>query len=130
MATTSGLDDFGRLRVVVRASVGELSSHRLVVQSYAPDAIVGGLPGRYERPLAAAQRAVSDEDLARGVDVTLVHSGAAGSEAGCVVVAWIEEGAPDLDFDGLCARPVGAVFFGTCHASSERAQVVLARSAA
>lgn len=130
VATTSGLDDFGRLRVAVRASVGVAGSQRLVVQSYSPAEMVGGLPGLYSRPLAAAQRAVSDEDLERGVDVVLLHSNVALDDAGCVVVAWVEEGAPDLEFDGLCARPAGPVLIGSCQASSERAQLVLACAAA
>ncbi len=130
VATTSGLDDFGRVRVCVRASVGELEGFRLVVQSYRTGDSRGGLPSLYQRPLSAAQRAVDSDQLERGVEVVLVHSGASIDDEGCVVVAWIEKGAPDLDYDGLTARPADAVYVGMCYASSERAQVVLERAAA
>lgn len=130
IATTLGLDDFGRLRVRVRAKVGALQGHRLVVQCYSPDQVKGGLPGLYERPLSAAQRAVEGEELERGVEMVLVHSCAGRSDQGCVVIAWIEAGAPDLDYDGLTARPGGAVFVGSGFADAQSAQLVLEPSAA
>ena len=130
VATTLGLDDFGRVRVIVRADVAELEGCHLVVQCYTSDSIRGGLPAAHERPLAAAQRAIDSEQLRRGVEVVLVHSGIPLDDQGCVVVAWVESGVPDLDYDGLRARPAGAVYVGTCYASSERAQVVLERAAA
>lgn len=130
IATTLGLDDFGRLHAIVRASVPNLENCRLVVQAYALSAMTGSLPGLYARPLAAAQRAISAEELKRGASVVLVHSDAAQSQQGCVVVAWVEAGHPDLDYDGLCARPSGAAFVGTTFASCEHAEVVLERAAA
>jgi len=131
VATTLGLDDFGRLRTVVSGRVPHLENCRLIVQSYAASAMTGGLPGLYARPLAAAQRAVTAEDLVRGIDIVLFNSGGdPRSYEGCAVIAWVEPGHPDLDYDGLCARPTGAVFVGTARASSDRAAVVLERAAA
>jgi hypothetical protein len=131
-ATTVGLDDFGRLRVGISARVEAGEAWRLVVQAYSTDAeFVGGLPSRHARPLAAAQRATSAEELKRGVMVGVVLSSKRYTWAdGVRVVAWLEPGAPDLDFDGLCARPAGAVYVGACGVSSDRADLVLERSAA
>jgi hypothetical protein len=131
-ATTVGLDDFGRVRVCVSANVDTRDALRLVVQVYHKDAhFIGGLPMPFERPLAAAQRAVGGEELARGLMVAVAITTPKHSwEDGVRVVAWLEPGAPDLEFDGLCARPAGAVYVGCCGVSSDRADVVLKRPAA
>jgi hypothetical protein len=130
VATSAGLDDFGRVRVNVQAKVGDLEGgHRLVVQCY-PRAVASRMPSAYTRPLAAAQRAVNGDDLLRGVEVVLVNSDFSEDLEGCAVWAWIERGAPDLEFDGLRARPTSAAYVGTCCADDERAQVVLERAAA
>jgi hypothetical protein len=78
----------------VRADVGGGSEPmRLVVQVF----------GRGRRPLGAAQRAVSAAELRRGVRVDVVQVGGEGETPR--VVAWVEPGAPDLEYEGLEAAP-------------------------
>jgi hypothetical protein len=103
--TAGGLTGLERRRVRVRQPVSA-SSHeglRLVVQSYRERDVAAGRPLAYARPLASAQRAVSADQLRFGVQLDLVHF--EGEDDDVVVVAWAEEGGPDLDFDGLEVRP-------------------------
>lgn len=81
--------------------------HRLVVQVYPTRAVVGGVVQRWARPTASAQRAVTRDELADGVPVHLVDFGRVSADAPdpSVVVAWVEPGDPDLELDGMDARP-------------------------
>jgi hypothetical protein len=107
--TSDSLNGLGRRRVRVRQPVGHrasVSSHeglRLVVQSYRERDVAAGRPLSYARPLASAQRAVSQDQLRFGVQLDLVHF--EDDDDDVVVIAWSEEGEPDLDFDGLEVRP-------------------------
>jgi hypothetical protein len=103
--TAWGMTGLGRRRVRVRqrnlgAPRDEL---RLVVQSYRECDVVAGRPTPYARPLSSAQRGVTSDELKSGVLLDLVHFEAEDDHV--VVIAWAEEGEPDLDFDGLEARP-------------------------
>lgn len=102
--TAWGMSHLGRRRVRVKQrSLGApREGLRLVVQSYRERDVVAGRPTPYARPLASAQRGVSSEDLKGGVLLDLVHFDDVDD---VVVIAWAEEGEPDLDFDGLEARP-------------------------
>src|SRR5437588_487762 len=66
---------------------------RLVVQTYDP---------REGRVLGAIQRAVTPKELEQGLAIDVPHM-AAGEEP--YVVAWVEHGEPNLEHDGLDARP-------------------------
>lgn len=103
--TSSGLSGLGRRRVRVRQrNQGSIREGlRLVVQSYRECDVVAGRPTPYARPLASAQRGVSSEQLTGGVQLDLVHFEDGDDDV--VVIAWAEEGEPDLDYDGLEARP-------------------------
>jgi hypothetical protein len=50
---------------------------------------------------------VSHEELSSGVQLDLVHFGDWDDEP--LVIAWTEAGEPDLDYDGLEARPPASV---------------------
>jgi hypothetical protein len=104
--TTWGMAGLGRRRVRVRQrSLGApREALRLVVQSYRENEVVAGRPTAYARPLSSAQRGVTSEELRGGVLLDLVHFDAEDDDD-VVVIAWAEEGEPDLDFDGLEARP-------------------------
>jgi hypothetical protein len=87
-------------------------SYRLIVQSY-DHADVSTL-GTRERPVASTQRAVTPEELKQGVRVGLLEfrqdrrepdDGVDVATARPLVLAWVEEGRPDLELDGLRARP-------------------------
>jgi hypothetical protein len=105
--TSWGLAGLGRRRVRVRQRpLGiPVEGLRLVVQSYRECDVVAGRPTPYARPLASAQRGVSSDELKRGVLLDLVHFEFEADDSQVVVIAWAEEGEPDLDFDGLEARP-------------------------
>ncbi|HEV8247431.1 MAG TPA: hypothetical protein VGP93_16750, partial [Polyangiaceae bacterium] len=106
--------------------------YRLIVQSY-PRASLnqGELPSKHMRPLASAQRAITLEELAHGVSVDVVGLGDAPAEEAPLVVAWVEQGKPDLEFDALGARPSSGAFYGVANAEAAEhrgaAQVVLSR---
>jgi hypothetical protein len=112
-ATTVG-DAVATLRAEVRAEgLSGDAAYRLVVQSY--DVSDGVLPGHDVRPVGSVQRAVTAGELRQGVSVDLLelradattpHTGAP------VVVAWIEAGQPNLEFDGRMARPAPGSVYG------------------
>jgi hypothetical protein len=113
-ATTLG-DAAGAVRAEVRAdglSAGQV--YRLVVQSFERGTSQG--PGRDARPLGSVQRAVTADELRHGVHVSLVEVRAAVPAAASgstpVVMAWVEAGAPDLEFDGRTARPQRGSVYG------------------
>ena len=117
-ATTLG-DAAGTLRAEVRADgLSDEGVYRLVVQSY--DSTDGPVPGQDMRPVGSAQRAVTADELRHGVNVNLVeirqsaaNASAANSEGRRpLVVAWIEAGQPDLEFDGRTARPRAGNVYG------------------
>jgi hypothetical protein len=128
--TSLGAVSVERMRAEV--SIQDLAAatsagYRLIVQSYSRDGIAAGqLPGSSHRPLASVQRAVTAEELARGVnvDVLQIDQAKAGDQ---VIVAWIEHGAPDLEFDALRARPGSSAVVGVAHPSAGSAQIVLRR---
>jgi hypothetical protein len=105
--TSVGLGGLERRRVRVRQPVsGAPEGLRLVVQSYRERDVIAGRPLSHARPLAAAQRTVSADQLSYGVQLDLMHfEPGDDQEEDVVVIAWAEEGAPDLDYDGLEARP-------------------------
>jgi hypothetical protein len=117
-ATTLGIPAVQRLRAAVSADPRELGDsgdgYRLIVQSYAPSSIGSGqLPAGRARPLASTQRAITPAQLARGIAVDMVGIDSSGtSPEGRVIVAWVERGSADLDFDGLEARPAADAFYG------------------
>jgi hypothetical protein len=134
-ATTIGLGNIQRVRADVSANIhapGEASAegYRLIVQSYRRASLVqGDVPRANVRPLASAQRAITLEELAHGVSVDVVGMGETPAEES-VVVAWVERGKPDLEFDALRARPSADALYGTADAQAveaKRAQVVLSR---
>jgi hypothetical protein len=111
-ATTLG-DAADTLRAEVRAVGVTEGAYRLVVQSY--DASDGPLPGRDVRPVGSVQRAVTADELRRGVHVDMVElrqGAGTGAAESPVVVAWIEAGEPDLEVDGRTARPAPGSVYG------------------
>lgn len=119
-ATTFG-DGANALRAEVRADgLGE-GAYRLIVQSY--DATDGRVPGHGARPVGSVQRAVTADELRRGVHVDLVEwreRDGANTGKAPVVVAWIEAGEPDLEFDGRRARPAPGSVYGLVKRNTSR----------
>ena len=107
------------------------AGYRLIVQSYASNSVgTDQLPGASHRPLASAQRAVTAEELARGIAVDVLQIDEAAGAHAPVIVAWIEHGAPDLEFDALRARPSRGGVYGVGQTTQGSAQIVLRRQAA
>ena len=131
-ATTVGVGSLHRVRAAVSVDARKLGrsdvGYRLVVQSYAPDSFrVGDLPVVRARPLGSTQRAVTREELERGIAVDVLGVSASSADAP-VIVAWVERGKPDLEFDALEARPSNDAFYGVAAAGSvEATPVVLSR---
>lgn len=110
-ATTLG-DAADTVRAEVRADGLKGGSYRLVVQSY--DAESAGLPGAKARPVGSMQRAVTADELRAGVQVSLLELRQASgpSSVDPMVVAWVEAGEPDLEFDARAARPGRGSVYG------------------
>jgi hypothetical protein len=111
-ATTLG-DAAGTLHAEVRAEGLSEGAYRLVVQSYG--ARGGRLPTEHARPIGSLQREVTADQLRQGVHVNLLElrEGIAANEAASpTVVAWVESGKPDLEFDGRKARPRAGSVYG------------------
>lgn len=115
-ATTMGLGSLDRVRAEVSADTAALgqsgSRYRLVVQSYAHGSVAAGsAPGTRQKPLASAQRSVTAEELSRGVAVDVLRVGEVRDDSQ-IIVAWIERGEADLEFDGAEARPSAEALYG------------------
>lgn len=115
-ATTIGLGQLDRVRAEVSADTAQLGAaggrYRLVVQSYARESVSADtLPSARQKPLASAQRSVTVEELSRGVAVDVLRLGEQ-LDPSQVIVAWIEQGEADLEFDGAEARPNAQSLYG------------------
>jgi hypothetical protein len=131
-ATTLG-DAAGTLHAEVRAEGLSDGPYRLVVQSYG--ARGGRLPGQDARPIGSLQREVTADELRRGVHVNLLElreSFAASGATSPTVVAWVESGRPDLEFDGRKARPRAGSVYGIAkrRAQQDAVQINLDRRVA
>jgi hypothetical protein len=125
LASTTLGNGADTLRAEVRADgLAEGSQYRLVVQSYDES-------GPRAKPVGSVQRAVTGADLRRGVQINLLElrgAGAAPANEGAAVMAWIEAGEPDLEFDGRRARPApGSVYGVVKRSGAARVQISLNR---
>lgn len=132
-ATGLGIFQVDRVRAEISADPGvgadvDGEGYRLIVQSYTPDSVgEDHRPIAHARPLASTQRAITAEELQKGIEVDIVQLGADAVPASSIVVAWIERGAPDLELDALTARPTADALYGAGAQSTESARVVLRR---
>jgi hypothetical protein len=124
-ATTLG-DAAGTLHAEVRADgLSDEGAYRLVVQSYDASGS-GALPGHRVRPVGSVQRAVTADELRQGVHVDLLElreGPAAPHPERPVVVAWIEAGEPNLEFDGRRARPAPGSVYGVAKRATKQDRV-------
>ena len=132
-ATTIGLGQLERVRAEVSADTAMLGGtsgarYRLVVQSYARDSVsAGNMPGSRQKPLASAQRSVTAEELSRGVAVDVLRVGET-RDPSQVIVAWLEHGEANLEFDGAEARPAAGALYGESRELGSARVVLKARS--
>lgn len=107
-ATTLG-DGADTVHAEVKADgLAATGRYRLIVQTY--EGHGAALPSLRAKPIGSVQRAVTAEELSRGVHVNLVELRRAAHDP--VVVAWVEAGEPDLEFDGRQARPTPGSVYG------------------
>jgi len=134
-ATTAGIGPTATVRTWVRADMDdEMGELRLVVHSYLPGQLGGRtVPGASDKPMSSLQRAVTAEELRRGVVVDMIQPAATSAEGERpLVVAWVERGRANLDFDALLARPCPGVPKGYAKAlgTSDALQATVELSAA
>jgi hypothetical protein len=124
-ATSLGVAEAAAVRAEVSVPRASLAAgrYRLVVQSYDALAATQAIPAS-ARPRGSAQRAVTRDDLAQGIRVDFIELGerAPPADGRGVVIAWLELGEPDLEFDGRRARPPAGSVYGI--AASNRSQPV------
>jgi hypothetical protein len=128
-------DAVDTLRAEIRADGLSDGDYRLVVQTY--DGKSGRSPNSKVRPVGSAQRAVTADELRAGVQVPVLElrereGMAPVSDKAPYVVAWIEAGSPDLEFNGLTARPRPGSVYGVVKraARQEAVQISLNRTVA
>jgi hypothetical protein len=115
-ATSLGIAHAGTVRAEVKLARDTLTSggrYRLIVQSYDRLDGASSIPTSV-RPRASTQRTVTAADLARGIRIDLIELGdgqRAGSEPG-VLIAWVEPGEANLEFDARRARPTPGSMYG------------------
>src|SRR5262249_54738544 len=101
--------------------------YRLIVQSYDKLDRASFIPSSV-RPRASAQRAVTADDLARGIRIDLIELGeteAAGARQG-VGVRRGGPGEANLEFDARRARPTPGSLYGVAESNSS-VEIVLDR---
>jgi hypothetical protein len=130
-ATTLG-DGADTLRAEVKADGLSDGVYRLVVQSY--DSSDGPVPGRFARPVGSTQRSVTADELRDGVRVSLLELRrlvADEPRERPMVVAWVEAGDPELEFDGRMARPRPGTTYGVVEREAQQhvVQISLNRTA-
>ena len=145
LAATLGASGASTVRAEVRADMGlsEDRPYRLVVQSYQPS-VGGDLPSGRAKPLGSMQRSVTAAEMKQGVQVDLLELGqgdvssdgraqssfvddaARGDLAKALVLAWVEEGRADLEFDGRRARPMPGSFVGAARREATQGSVRIA----
>jgi len=128
-ATTLGVSGVDQIRARVTSDRDVLDDGelRLIVQSYRRDNLdQSKLPSRHAQPLASIQRAITAEELRDGVDVSVLQLPEFDATDGeSVVVAWVERGVADLEFDGMEARPQGSAYYGMAQRGDAGSDVVL-----
>jgi hypothetical protein len=109
-ATTLGVETAAAtVHAEVRAEAGlrglrSDAEYRLIVQTYDRDPSIPGA-----KPVGSIQRAVTAAEVRAGVRIDLVElrSTEASDDTSSrrTLVAWLEPGRPDLEFDARMARP-------------------------
>jgi hypothetical protein len=130
-ATTLGIGGVDQLRARISATeaVPEEGDLRLIVQSYRRDTLNRDqLPERSAVPLASIQRAITAEELRAGIDVSLLQLPTEEIDGESIVVAWVERGAPTLEYDALEARPREGAYYGVARHGDGNVVLSLARA--
>jgi hypothetical protein len=124
-STSLGVESANTVRAEVRAhtALSDRRTYRLVVHSYQDE----GASRAGARPVGSVQRAVTAQELRQGVQVSLLELASPRTDAH--IVAWVEAGEPDLEFDGRMARPRPGSMVGSGRGNGD-VQIVLGKRAA
>lgn len=124
-ATSLGIPHAETVRAEIKLPPEALDSagrYRLIVQSYdtlgRPSLIPSG------KPRASTQRTVTPADLVDGVRIDLIELGDEESGAGRRVIAWVEPGEANLEFDARRAKPTPGSFYGVAPSGSAAREAV------
>ena len=120
-STTLGAVGASTVRASVRADLpgaADEQTFRLVVQTY--HARDGRPPRRGARPIGSMQRRVSVAELRAGVRVSVLELQTDPDEELPVVVAWIDDGEADAEFEGRLARPESGSIYGSARRHGEK----------
>jgi hypothetical protein len=131
-ATSLGIPHAETVRAEIKLPPEALESggrYRLIVQSYDTLGRKSLIPSG--RPRASTQRTVTPADLVHGVRIDLIElGGEQASPSGRRVIAWVEPGEADLEFDARRAKPMPGSFYGVApsgNESRESIEIVLDR---
>jgi hypothetical protein len=130
-ATTLGIGGVDQLRARISATeaVPEDGDLRLIVQSYRRDTLNRNqLPARTAVPLASIQRAITAEELQAGIDVSLLQLPTGEIDGESIVVAWVERGVANLEYDALEARPRDGAYYGVARQGDGNVVLSLTRA--
>ena len=125
-ATSLGIPHAETVRAEIKLPPEVLESggrYRLIVQSYDTLGRKSLIPSG--RPRASTQRTVTPADLVDGVRIDLIELGdeeASPSERR--VIAWVEPGEADLEFDARRAKPMPGSFYGVAPSGNESRESV------
>jgi len=128
-ATSLGIPYAETVRTEIKLPPDALESggrYRLIVQSYdtlgRPSLIPSG------KPRASTQRTVTRADLVGGVRIDLIELGDEDARSERRVIAWVEPGEANLEFDARRAKPTPGSFYGVAPSgkvTSESVEIVL-----
>jgi len=131
-ATSLGIPHAETVRAEIKLPPEALESggrYRLIVQSYDALGRASIIPAG--RPRASTQRTITSADLVDGVRIDLIELGDESTSASeRRVIAWVEPGEADLEFDARRAKPMPGSFFGvapSANETSESVEIVLDR---
>ena len=131
-ATSLGIAHAETVRAEIKLPPEALESggrYRLIVQSYDTLGRKSLIPSG--RPRASTQRTVTPADLVDGVRIDLIELGdEEASRSERRVIAWVEPGEANLEFDARRAKPMPGSFYGVApsgNESRESVEIVLDR---
>ena len=130
-ATSLGIPHAETVRAEIRLPPEVLESggrYRLIVQSYDTLGRTSLIPPG--RPRASTQRTVTPADLVDGIRIDLIELGDEASRSERRVIAWVEPGEANLEFDARRAKPMPGSVYGFApsgNEASESVEIVLDR---
>ncbi|MET0593188.1 MAG: hypothetical protein ABW133_10840 [Polyangiaceae bacterium] len=125
-ATSLGIAHAETVRTEIKLPPEALESggrYRLIVQSYDTLGRASLIPSG--KPRASTQRTVTQADLVDGIRIDLIELGdEEAARADRRVIAWLEPGEANLEFDARGARPTPGSFYGMGPSGNDARQSV------